>query len=99
VEYYSSEVGKAKKKLHNSRRRQQDHRPRRVAFERQEEKRPFDAGIVRYLATVTSLIEGRRVMEEEIVEMLARAVRQHSMVRQRRMEYLLNYWKNRARYP
>jgi hypothetical protein len=39
------------------------------------------------------------VSQDEIVEMLARAVRQHSIFRQRRMEYLLSYWKNRARYP
>jgi hypothetical protein len=47
---------------------------------------------------VVSLIEGRRVSPEEIVEMLAR-VRQHSIFRRRRMEYLLSYWENRARYP
>jgi hypothetical protein len=48
---------------------------------------------------VVRLIEGRRVSQEEIVEMLARAVRQHSIFRRRRMEYLLSYWENQARYP
>jgi len=103
VEYYSSEVGKAKKKMQNGKRRLGDGQPRRVAFERQDQReqegRPLDACIVRYLAMVTSLIEGRRVMEQEIVEMLARAVRQHSIFRRRRMEYVLNYWKSRARSP
>ncbi len=39
----------------------------------------FDSGIVRYVQMVTSLIEGRGVSEAEILRMLVRAVRQHSM--------------------
>jgi len=38
---------------------------------------------------VASLIEGRRVSEAEILQMLARAMRQHSMARRRRMDYLV----------
>lgn len=100
VEYYGSEVGKQKKKLQNGKRRQ---RPQRVALRQgrpgEQEGMPFDAGMVRYVGMVTSLIEGRRVSPPEIVEMLARAVRQHSIFRRRRMEYVLNYGKNRARDP
>jgi hypothetical protein len=51
----------------------------------------FDADIVRYLVMVVTLIEGRRVREEEIRKMLARAVRQHRMARRRRIDYLLHY--------
>ena len=49
----------------------------------------FDAGMVRYVRMVTSLIEGRRVSRDEILQMLARAVRQHSMARRRRIDYVL----------
>jgi len=49
----------------------------------------FDAGMVRYVRMVTSLIEGRRVSRDEILRMLARAVRQHSMARRRRIDYVL----------
>ena len=51
--------------------------------------RRFDAGMMRYVRMVTSLIEGRRVSGDEILEMLARAVRQHSMARRRRIDYIL----------
>jgi hypothetical protein len=45
--------------------------------------------MVGYLAMVASLIEGRPVSEEEIVRMLVRAMRQHSMARRRRMDYVV----------
>jgi hypothetical protein len=38
---------------------------------------------------VASLIEGRRVREEEILQMLVRAMRQHRMARRRRMDYVV----------
>jgi hypothetical protein len=38
---------------------------------------------------VASLIEGRRVSEAEIFQMLVRAMRQHSMARRRRMDYVV----------
>ena len=49
----------------------------------------FPAGMVGYVAMVASLIEGRTVSEEEIVRMLVRAMRQHSMARRRRMDYVV----------
>jgi len=49
----------------------------------------FDEGMVLYLVMVTSLIEGRVVSQEEILEMLARGLRQHSMARLRRVDYLV----------
>jgi len=54
---------------------------------------------VRYVQMVTSLIEGRRVSEVEIVRMLERAVRQHSMVRRRRRDYLLSCWPETGESP
>jgi hypothetical protein len=49
----------------------------------------FDTGMVLYLAMVTSLIEGRAVSLPEILKMLKRAVRQHSMARLRRVDYVV----------
>jgi hypothetical protein len=48
---------------------------------------------------VVSLIEGWRVSAEEIVEMLRRAVRQHSISRRPKIEYVLSYWENQAQDP
>jgi hypothetical protein len=47
------------------------------------------AGMVGYVAMVASLIEGRRVSEVEIVQRLVRAMRQHSMARRRRIDYVV----------
>jgi len=41
------------------------------------------------VAMVASLIEGRRVSAEEILQMLVRVMRQHSMARRRRMDYVV----------
>ena len=49
-----------------------------------------------YLRIVISLIEGRRVRAEEILEMLARIVRQHSIVRRRKIDYVLAHLNKRA---
>jgi hypothetical protein len=56
----------------------------------------FDAGIVCHLRMVTSLIEGRRVSMYEVLEMLARAVRQRSMARGRRIDYVLRHLMKNA---
>jgi hypothetical protein len=52
--------------------------------------------MVSYLRMVTSLIEGRRVSLTEILAMLERAVRQHSIGRRRRIDYILQYLNERA---
>ena len=106
VAYYRNSVGKQKKRTQNNKRRNHPGRadpPRRVTIGRQGEERqqlPLPANpVLGYIGMVVSLIEGRRVSQEEIVEMLAQAVRQHSISRRRRMEYLLSYGKTSARYP
>ena len=104
VAYYRSPEGKQKKRMHNGHRQDPESadRLRRAARRRcpggQEEMR-FDAGTVRYVGMVVSLIEGRKVSEAEIVEMLERAVRQHSMYRRRKIEYVLSYWNRTAPDP
>jgi len=87
VAYYATAEGKAKKKMQNGKRAQGGVRahanpPVPGALE-------FPAGMVGYVAMVASLIEGRPVSEEEIVRMLLRAMRQHSMARRRRMDYVV----------
>jgi hypothetical protein len=101
VEYYGTDEGKVKKKIQNDRRSQAEARvshPAEVVPSLQVEREGIrlDAAIVGYVGLVTSLIEGRRVSEEEIVEMLLRALRQHSIVRRRRMDYVLAYLKKNA---
>ena len=97
VEYYRTEEGKLKKKIQNCKRGKAeamaglgDGTPRANANFAPDERR-FDAGMVHYLRMVTSLIEGRRVSVSEIFQMLAGAVRQHSMGRRRKIDYILQY--------
>lgn len=56
----------------------------------------FNAHMVDYLRMATSLIEGRPVSTAEILQMLSRAMRQHSLVRGRRMDYILRHLNGRA---
>ncbi len=103
MEYYRTPEGKLKKKIQNGKRAKLQ---AKTAFcsgapeARRDLVLPhdcrFDTQMVCYLRMVTSLIEGRRVSGIEIVKMLARAVRQHSMVRRRRIDYVLQYWNERA---
>ena len=87
VAYYATAEGKVKKKMQNGRRAQggapaEVNPPVPGAPE-------FPAGMVGYVAMVASLIEGRPVSAEEIVGMLVRAMRQHSMARRRRIDYVV----------
>jgi len=45
---------------------------------------------------VISLVEGRPVSAAEILEMLARILRQHSIGRRRRIDYVVQYLNKRA---
>lgn len=87
VAYYGTAEGKTKKKIQNGKRAQGGVRadanpPVTGALE-------FHAGTVVYVAMVASLIERRRVSEAEILQSLVRAMRQHSMARRRRMDYVV----------
>ena len=87
VAYYATAEGKAKKKMQNGKRAHGG-----VCAEANPpvpEAPEFPAGIVGYVATVASLIEGRRVGEAEMLQRLVRAMRQHSMARRRRMDYVV----------
>ena len=102
VEYYGTEEGKIKKKMQNGKRRKSKAKPN--SGSQPEETRQdlaldecrFDADMLCYVRMVTSLIEGRRVSMDEILKMLARVVRQHSMVRMRKIDYVLWYLRKNA---
>jgi hypothetical protein len=65
-----------------------------AAFERRETR--FKAHMVDYLRMAISLIEGRPVSTAEILEMLSRSMRQHSLARGHRMDYVLRHLNTRA---
>ncbi len=54
-----------------------------------ESEHQFPPRIVGYVRMVISLLEKRNVSRLEILEMLARTRRQHSLARQRRIDYVL----------
>ena len=102
MEYYRTQEGKFKKQIQNGKRgklaakadlgNKQEETGQDLALD----QRRFDARMVCYLRMVISLIEGRRMRMDEILEMLARVVRQHSMVRRRRIDYVLQYFKKNS---
>ena len=81
VEYYRQPEGKAKKHQLNARRRKTP-----VAPPPKATPLPWPRPILDYVRVAVSLIEGRKVELWEIVEMLQRTVRQHRMVRMRRID-------------
>jgi hypothetical protein len=100
VEYYKTKEGKGKKKIQNGKRckTKADLKERQAEAERDlsSGSPDFNAEMVEYLRVVVSLIEGRRVKADEILEMLARVLRQHSMVRRRRIDYILQHLMKNA---
>jgi len=100
TEYYRTVEGKFKKRMQNSKRTKvaakesPSEQDQAAALESRETS--FDAHMVDYLRMAISLIEGRPVSTAEILEMLSRAMRQHSLVRGRRMDYILRHLNERA---
>jgi hypothetical protein len=54
---------------------------------------------VSYIRVVISLLEGRRIDREEILEMLARAKRQRSFAREKRIDYVLRQLREETEKP
>lgn len=82
VDYYRQPEGKTKKRALNARRRKTPpplprHKPASL---------PWPRPILDYVRVVVGLIEGRKVGLWEVVEMLERTLRQHRMVRTRRID-------------
>ena len=66
-----------------------------AAPERRPEAIRFSAGIVDHVRRVTSLIEGVVVRREEVLSMLERVVRQHSILADGRRAYVLRWlWEH-----
>lgn len=87
AEYYNAPQGKRKKSALNQRRKSKPEpsAPPEVA----EPGSKIPAALVGYVQRVVSAIEGRPVSREEILEMLAKEMRQHSVVRQRRIDQII----------
>ena len=108
ADYYGSWAGKVKKKMHNDRRSGRNRPGGGAPAEagaaepvREEEQGDaavvvINAAVVGYVRMVVSLIEGWRVSEAAIGQMLARAVRQHSMARRRRIDYVVDWMRRNA---
>ena len=90
VEYYRGEAGQMKKAIQNGQRQA----PGRVAESKPETAARWDGPMVEQVRRVVSLIEGRRVGTGEILEMLARVLRQHRLVRRRRIDHSIE-WLNK----
>jgi len=87
VAYYREPEGKIKKALQNAKRRMP------VSPAPPPDPVPCPETILKHVQLVVSLIEGRPVSRQEILEMLARGLRQHSMVRRRRIDQALDWLK------
>jgi len=85
--YYQDLAGKEKKRALNARRRKTPPRP--LPPTPVPEPLPCPAPLLQYLRMVTSLVEGRPVSLAEVLAMLRRAVRQHRMVRTRRIDQII----------
>lgn len=59
----------------------------------------FPVSFFAYIQVVISLLEGRRVHRDEILEMLARTRRQHSFAREKRIDYVLRRLRQEAEKP
>jgi hypothetical protein len=82
VEYYRQPEGKAKKRDLNARRRKTPPAPAAPAAP----PLPWPRPILDYVRGVVGWIEGRPVLLAEVVAMLQRTLRQHRMVRTRRID-------------
>ncbi len=85
--YYQDEHGKKKKRQQNAKRRSLP--TTAPTPPSAEAPLPWPRPIVEYVRLVTGLIERREVGWAEVVEMLQRVLRQHSMVRRRRVDKML----------
>lgn len=89
IAYYGDEEGKLKKKIQN------DRRPRKGSGT-QTPSSPspppwWPKPVVGYVRRLVSRIEGRPVSRREILDLLVRVLRQHSMARRRRIDQIIGW--------
>lgn len=94
--YYRDEPGKLKKRLLNARRHKPPVPPSPPVAPSPAEPLPAAAlrwphSILFYVRLLVRLIDGRAVSLDEVLEMLRRAVRQHTMVRTRRIDQVVDW--------
>jgi hypothetical protein len=87
--YYQDKEGKQKKRQQNAKRRHAGAPAVDLAPAPVGAPLPWPRPIVEYVRMATSLIEGRAVRFAEVVEMLRRVLRQHSMARTRRRDKMV----------
>jgi hypothetical protein len=85
--YYQDAPGKEKKRQQNAKRRKTNGPT--TPPPAPEAALPWPRPILEYVCLVTTLIEGRAVSLAEVVEMLRRVMRQHRMVRTRRIDQII----------
>jgi hypothetical protein len=86
---------------HKERKQRQNSKRRKAGLEEKEEQapsgeavpEPWSEPLVEHVRVVVSLIEGRRVSREEILEMLAKVLRQQGMGRRRKIDHAVA-WLN-----
>ena len=101
VEYYRTPEGKFKKKIQNGKRSRVETKAGfrdcdQAGSNSVPHQSRLGAPMLGYLRMALSLIEGRRVSQQEILEMWWRAVRQHSIARRRRIDYALQHRSQHA---
>ena len=84
VDYYRGDAGKLKKRIQNGKRK-----ARVKSAQSEPDSTSWNASMVEHVRMVSSLIEGRRVSRQEVLEMLARVLRQHSMGRRKRIDHTI----------
>jgi hypothetical protein len=93
VAYYRDALGKNKKRALNARRRRpkaDGDRPDSVPVPEKSSLR-WNLLMLEYVRMVVSLIEARSVSQTEILQMLSRVLRQHTMVRRRKIDHAV-FW-------
>jgi hypothetical protein len=88
-EYYQNPQGRKKKSELNQRRKNKPTPAPRPEPSQPPADPKIPSLLVGYVQRVVSVIERRPVSREEILAMLAKEKRQHSMVRQRRIEQII----------
>jgi hypothetical protein len=85
IEYYRGKEGQIKKRIQNGRRRAAG-RPTDPPKVRSGESGGWPEPMLEHVRMVSSLIEGRRVSRREVLEMLERVLRQHSICRRPKID-------------
>lgn len=85
--YYHGQSGQLKKRIQNGKRGHNKGKGHSPSKETKADEGRWTAEMVAHVRMVVGMIEGRRVGAAEVVEMLMRAMRQHSLDRGKRNDY------------